>query len=230
MKKITILTAVLFLVMTSYAQEKDNTLSPEEFANGWELLFDGESLKGWKAYNGEEPKGWIVKDGSLYCTGVDGGDDLMSIKHFKDFDLKFQWKIEEGGNSGVIYRTREGKQFKSPYHTGPEFQVMDDPGEFGNKSTGSFYDVVATTKNKKINPAMEWNSGRIRVSNKLVSHWVNGVLVMQCEMHSEEWKKAVAESKWKEREYYGMAPFGHIDFQNHGAVVWFKDVKIKTLD
>ena len=230
MKISTLLAAVWICLMPANAQIEDNTLSPEEFAAGWQLLFDGETLKGWKAYNGDTPQSWIVKDESIYCNGTDDGDDLMTVQQFADFDLKFDWRIEEGGNSGVIYRTREGKQFKDPYHTGPEFQVMDDPGEYGNKSTGSLYDVVATSQGKKINPSMEWNSGRIRISDNLVTHWVNGELVMQIEMHSKEWDEAVAESKWRERPYFGMSPFGHIDFQNHEAQVWYKNIKIKALN
>jgi len=227
----TALFAVIFIfLIPAFSQENDNTLSPKEFADGWELLFDGETLKGWKAYNGTEPESWMVMDHSIYGDGRDDGDDLMTEERYCDFDLKFEWKIEKGGNSGVIYRTREGKQFKSPYHTGPEYQVMDDPGEYDNKSTGSLYDVSATSANKKLKPAMEWNSGRIRISNNLVTHWVNGVVVMQCEMYSEAWNQAVAESKWKDRAYYGMSPFGHIDFQNHGGKVWYKNIKIKALN
>jgi hypothetical protein len=229
MKTLTALAAILIFLQPGYSQE-DNTLSPEEFASGWVLLFDGETLNGWKAFNGGEPESWTVKDNAIYCNGADGGDDLMTVNHFRDFDFKFEWRIEEGGNSGVIYRTREGKQWGKPYFTGPEFQVMDDPGEFHNKSTGSLYDVVATSSHKKINPAMEWNSGRIRISNNLVTHWVNGEVVMQCEMHSVEWNQAVAVSKWKDRPFFGQSPFGHIDFQNHGAKVWYKNIKIKTLN
>jgi hypothetical protein len=220
--------ALLIFLMPAFSQVADNTLNPKEFADGWELLFDGRTLEGWKAYNGDVPESWTVKDQSIYCSGEDG-DDLMTVRRFADFDLKFEWKIEERGNSGVMYRVREGKQFKSPYHTGPEYQVMDDPGDNDNKSTGSLYDVFATSTDKKIHPAMEWNSGRIRISNKLISHWVNGVLVMQCEMHSEEWDRAVADSKWRDRVFFGMSPFGHIDFQNHGGKVWYKNVKIKVL-
>ena len=230
MKTSTLAAVIWIYLMPAFSQQADNTLSPKEFANGWELLFDGETLNGWKAYNGDKPQSWTVQDQAIYCDGTKGGDDLMTVSHFADFDLKFEWKIEKGGNSGVLYRTREGKQFKSPYHTGPEFLVMDDAGEFDNKSTGSLYDVVATSPHKELKPAMEWNSGRIRISNNMVTHWVNGVIVMQCEMHSEAWEQAVSESKWRERPFYGMAPFGHIDFQNHGAEVWYKNVKIKALN
>jgi hypothetical protein len=77
---------------------------------------------------------------------------------------------------------------------------------------------------------MEWNSGRIRISDGLVTHWVNGEIVMQCDMNSEDYKEKVANSKWHDDPYFGKSPFGHIDFQNHGAQVWYKNVKIKRLN
>lgn len=229
MKKTILVLVTLVAHISLFSQAKDNTLTPEEFATGWELLFDGETLNGWKAYNGDVPQSWAVKENAIYCTGVKGGDDLMTVESFADFDLKFEWKIEEKGNSGVIYRVREGKQWKMPYLTGPEYQVFDDPNVFDKNSTGSFYDVYATSEEKKVNPAMEWNSGRIRISNNLVTHWVNGVVVMQCQLYSDDWNQRVAESKWKNHPYFGKSPFGHIDFQNHGNQVWYKNVKILRL-
>jgi hypothetical protein len=230
MKTTTLIAAAFLYLMPVYSQRPDNTLAPEEFAEGWELLFDGETLNGWKAYNGDTPESWTVKDNAIYCRGTDGGDDLMTVRSFADFDLKFQWRISEKGNSGVIYRTREGRQWSKPHLTGPEFQVMDDPGEYGKKSTGSLYDMYATSSGKHLNHAMEWNSGRIRVSDNLVTHWVNGVIVVQCQMHSEDWDQAFSISKWKDNPYYGMSPFGHIDFQNHGHEVWYKNIKIRALN
>lgn len=217
------------LSLTGFTQEKDNALTPEEFAAGWELLFDGESLNGWKAYNGDEPRTWSVNDNAIYCDGSGGGDDIMTEEAFGDFDFKFDWRIEENGNSGVIYRVREGQQWGQPYITGPEYQVYDHQNEFGNKSVGSLYDVYPTSENKQVNPAMEWNSGRIRISDGLITHWVNGEMVMQCQLGSGDWKEKVASSKWKNNPYFGKSPFGHIDFQNHGAKVWFKNIKIRRL-
>ncbi len=230
MKYTLLFVSFLLISYSVQSQQEDNTLTPEEFAAGWELLFDGETLKGWKAYNGEEPQTWSVKENSIYCDGTKGGDDIMTVEQFEDFDLKFHWKIVENGNSGVIYRVREGKQWSQPYLTGPEYQVHDeDPGNFSKTSTGSYYDVYPPSRNKKVKPAMEWNSGRIRLSNGLVTHWVNGEIVMQCQMYSEDWNQKVAESKWKNKPYFGKSPFGHIDFQNHGHEVWYKNVKIKHL-
>lgn len=229
MKTIIFISVTFLFSISVMAKEKDNALTPEEFAAGWELLFDGESLNGWKAYNGAEPKSWSVNDNAIYCDGSKGGNDIMTIKSFGDFDFKFHWRIEENGNSGVIYRVREGKQWGQPYLTGPEYQVYDHQDKFDNKSVGSLYDVYPTSRDKKVNPAMEWNSGRIRISKGLVTHWVNGVIVMQCQLYSDDWNEKVAASKWKDNPYFGKSPFGHIDFQNHGANVWYKNIKIRKL-
>lgn len=231
MRNLLVMIVAILFAGTLVAQETDNTLTPEEFASGWALLFDGETLNGWKAYNGgEEPKSWSVEDKTLYCDGSKGGDDIMTVKSYTDFDLKFEWKIEEGGNSGVIYMTREGKQWSRPYLTGPEYQVFgEEEGVFDNHSVGSIFDVYEVSENKKVKPVMEWNSGRIRLSDGMITHWVNGEIVLQCQLYSEDWNKRVAGSKWKDRPYFGKSPFGHIDFQNHGNKVWFKNVKILEL-
>lgn len=230
MKYEILIITILLISFPAQSQQKDNILTPEEFASGWELLFDGETLKGWKAYNGEEPKTWSVNENSIYCDGTKGGDDIMTVERYRDFDLKFHWKIEENGNSGVIYRVREGKLWSQPFLTGPEYQVHDEnSGRFDKNSTGSYYDVYPPSKAKKVNPAMEWNTGRIRLSDGLVTHWVNGEIVMQCQMYSDDWNRKVAESKWKNHPYFGKSPFGHIDFQNHGYKVWYKNVKVKRL-
>lgn len=218
----------LFSILLS-AQDKDNILTPEEFEQGWELLFDGKSLKGWKAYNGDTPKTWSVDDNAIYCNGTSGGDDLMTVDAFGDFDFKFQWRIPEKGNSGVIYRVREGVQWKKPYQTGAEYQVYGEDENFSKTSVGSLYDVYPPSTDKKIMPAKEWNSGRIRISNGLITHWVNEVVVMQCQIGSEDWKSKIADSKWKDNPFFMKSSFGHIDFQNHGSEIWYKNVKIRRL-
>ncbi|NLX67514.1 MAG: DUF1080 domain-containing protein [Bacteroidales bacterium] len=222
----------LFLFLSSTilsAQQKDNTLTPEEFEQGWELLFDGKTLKGWKAYNGDTPNSWSVNDDAIYCDGITGKEDLITIEKFEDFDLKFHWKIKEKGNSGVIYRAREGDQWNKPYQTGAEYQVYGETENFSKTSVGSLYDVYAPSTNKIIKPAMEWNSGRIRISNGLITHWVNDSIVVQCQMGSDDWKARVAESKWKDNPFFMKSPFGHIDLQNHNSEVWYKNIKILKL-
>lgn len=231
MKTIICISVFVFIFFPLYSQEKiDNELTPEEFSEGWVLLFNGENLNGWKAYNGDTPKSWNVNENSIYCDGTRGAGDIMTIEKFNDFDLKFDWKIEENGNSGVIYRVREGKQWNRPYLTGFEYQVHDEKDNFSKNSVGSIYDVYAPSQNKKVNPAMNWNSGRIRISHGFITHWVNEVIVVQCELFSDDWYEKVNESKWKGNEYYGKSSFGHIDFQNHGNKVWFKNIKILKLE
>lgn len=237
MKKTSLLiSAALLCTLSLSAQQanqktdvKDNTLTPEEFAEGWELMFDGSTLNGWKAYNGNAFKAWSINDNALHCEPAKGGEDIFSIDCFGDFDLKFDWKIEKSGNSGVIYMSREGQQWSRPYQTGPEFQVFDDAASFDKNSVGSLYDVYPPYKNRKLNPAMEWNSGRIRLSKGVITHWVNGEIVMQCKLYSDDWNTRVAKSKWKDDPYFGKSPFGHIDFQNHGSKVWYKNIKIHRL-
>lgn len=218
---------LLLCAISLTAQEQDNKLSPDELASGWELLFDGETLDGWRSYTKNREIGWVVDEASLHYAGEKGVDDLMTEEMYGDFDFKFTFRTE--GNSGVIYRARSEKQWGRPYQTGPEFQVHNDVGEFNKNSTGSLYDVYAPSEDKKLLPYPAWNTGRIRISNGLVTHWVNGVIVVQCEMYSEDWNERVANSKWKNNKYYGKSPFGHIDFQNHGAKVWYKNLKIKKL-
>ena len=130
----------------------------------------------------------------------------------------------------MIWRAREGKQWSAPYLTGPEYQVFDEQDQFGKQSTASCYDVYEPNKDKKLNPAMSWNSGRIRVSQGQVTYWLNGAITVSYELHSADWKERVANSKWRDNPYYGMSPFGHIDFQNHGNQVWYQNVKIRRLD
>jgi len=93
MKRLLILPVVLCIPLLVYSQKKDNTLNPEEFASGWELLFDGETLKGWKSYNGDTPQTWMVDDHSIHCDGTDDGDDIMTVEMFGDFDLKRIWFV-----------------------------------------------------------------------------------------------------------------------------------------
>jgi len=221
---------LLPVICSSAISQKSNTLTLEEFKEGWQLLFDGETLDGWKGYNTNYPKTWEVRDSALYCSGEKGGVDIMTEEMYGDFDFKFEWKIEEKGNSGVMWHVREGKQWNAPPLTGPEYQVYDEQNQFHKNSAGSCYDVYETSKDKKVNPAMEWNSGRIRVCKGQVTYWLNDVITVNYHLYSKEWEKRVADSKWKDKPFYGRSPFGHIDFQNHHSKVWYKNIKIRELD
>lgn len=220
---------------TSTPTTTDNTLTEAQKADGWKLLFDGQSLNGWQFYKGKENDTWEVVDGTLHCklpgdSTATKRADLRTTETYKNFELSFDWKISEKQNSGVMFRVTE--EFEVPYATGPEFQLIDDDNYPGGvkdvNKTAANYDVHAA-QNSKLNPIGSWNNAKIIVNGNHVEHWLNGSKVVEYELNSEDWKTRVAASKWKEYPKYGQASEGYIDLQDHGGEVWFKNVMIKTL-
>ncbi|MBT1705922.1 3-keto-disaccharide hydrolase [Chryseosolibacter indicus] len=211
-----------------------NQLTEEQVAEGWELLFNGKDTEGWRFYKGKENDSWEVVDGTLHCKPAAAATkraDLMTVNQYENFELSFDWKIAEKGNSGVMYRVTE--EFNEPYLSGPEYQVIDDKG-YPNEvrdtqTTGSNYDMHAAPTGKPINPVGEWNNSKIVVTGNKVQHWLNGVQLFEYELGSDDWKQRKAGSKWKDAAGYGMAQKGHIDFQDHGTEAWFRNIKIKNL-
>jgi hypothetical protein len=207
-----------------------NELSAEEKSDGWALLFDGATLQGWRAYQSEAPPaGWEVKDGLLTRSGA--GGDLMTVRQFDDFVLELDFRVSEGGNSGIMYRvTTDGEQ---PYHSGPEYQILDnarhrDAQNGPDRLTAANYALQAPSKDAG-NPAGQWNNAQIVVQGNHVEHWLNGEKVVEYELHSAEWKAQVARSKFADWPIYGKATRGHIVLQDHGDLVEFRNVKIREL-
>lgn len=208
-------------------------LSDAEVAEGWRLLFDGESLKGWRSFKQNELVGWSIEDGAL-TNIAEGGTDLVTDSGYKDFDLRFEWKVPEKGNSGVMFRVVESEDYGHPWETGPEYQLLDDhsqelqenlkPSQFA----ASNYDMEAPAQSLS-KPTGEWNEGRLVVNGNHVEHWLNGVKVVEYELGSEAWKEQVRNSKWKDYPGYGQAPAGHIAFQGDHTKVWLRNIKIKEL-
>ena len=213
----------------------DNELTEEEKGAGWKLLFNGTSMDGWKTYKNKENDSWEIVDGTLHCKPdslAKRRADILTVDQYDNFELVFDWKVAPGDNSGVIYRATE--EFDEPYLSGPEYQVIDDKNYSGGELTatqtsGSNYDMHAAPDSKKINAPGEWNTGKIVANGNHVEHWLNGEKVVEYEINSEDWKKLKAGSKWKDAKGYGIAPKGHIDLQDHGGEVWYRNIKIKTL-
>lgn len=211
-----------------------NQLTEAEKTDGWKLLFDGTSMAGWKTFRNKENDSWEVVDGTLHCKAdslAEKRSDILTVDQYSNFDLVFEWKIAPRDNSGVIYRATE--EFERAYLSGPEYQVIDDknyPGDLSpTQTSGSNYDMHAAPDDKAINPPGEWNTGRIVANGNHVEHWLNDQKVVEYEINSEDWVKRKAESKWKDAAGYGIAPKGHIDLQDHGGEVWYRNIKIKTL-
>jgi hypothetical protein len=199
----------------------------------WQSLFDGKDLKGWRQATKDSvpASGWSVVDGELVFDPSKGhGGDVVTEKTFKDFELSVDFKISEGGNSGIKY-------FLLPNtNLGCEFQIIDDSkhpdaklGRDGDRTTGSLYDIMPAPASKPIKPAGEWNNARIIVRGDKVEHWLNGVKILSYDRSSEEFKKAIALSKFKNTKGFAMAATSPILLQAHGDLVHYKDIKIKEL-
>lgn len=208
---------------------RSDSVAPAPAGDEWRTLFDGRSLDAWRGFrNSRVPAGWQVVDGAL--TRVGEGGDLITRHEFGDFELALEWKVAEGGNSGIMYRVMEDAS--ATYETGPEMQVLDDArhkdGESRLTAAGSAYGLYAAPAGV-VKPAGEWNSARILVRGNHVEHWLNGVKVVEYELGSPDWKAKVEASKFKQWPGYGRAPRGHIALQDHGDRVAYRDIKIRTL-
>ena len=173
--------------------------------------------------------GWAVMDGVLTRTAASG--DLISDREFGDFDLRFEWKISPGGNSGVFYRAGEDEE--AAYWTGIEYQILDNErhpdGRNGpDRHAAAVYGMYAPTGARPV-PVGEWNQGRIVARGAHVEHWLNGVKVADYELWTPEWKARVAQTKFKDWPGFGMLPKGHIGLQDHGDEVSYRNIRIKEL-
>jgi len=158
--------------------------------------------------------------------------DIVTRDTFTNFEFEFEWKVEEHGNSGVMWHVDEAAG-DYPWMTGPEYQLLDDAayneGQIGKNSAASNYDVQGPTE-AVTRAAMEWNEARIIVDSAHVEHWLNGVMVVEYEKGSEDHTALVAESKWTGYPTYGTTSTGHIAIQGDHGAVWFRNLRIKSLD
>lgn len=210
-----------------------NSLTPQEQQDGWKLLFDGKTTNGWHNYKKTTVgPGWIINDGILTRSGdtaVTAGDILTNDK-YRNFDLALDWRISEGGNSGIIYRATEDNDYV--WQSGPEMQILDDArhsdGKLTITSAGSTFAVYPAPRGV-VHPANEWNSARILIRGNHVEHWLNGTKLFEYELGSPDWNARVAASKFKSMPNFGKASEGYIALQDHGDKVEFRNVRIKVL-
>ena len=235
-----VLVSLLGIVLPMHAQA-NNTLTTQESRTGWHLLFDGHSTTGWRgAYATTFPaKGWVIKDGELRGTFSDGlengdGGDIVTLREYSDFDLRFDWKLGTGGNSGVKYFVEERQPKLVGSQPGYEYQLIDDANYIymgkhlpPRLKTASIYDVVAA--NQPDTEMNVWHTSRIRVQGNHIQHWLDGKKVLDVERTSPEFLKGVASSKFSKYAGFASIPSGHILLQDHGHNVAFRNIKIKEL-
>lgn len=234
MKRIFVLAFCIVAFLTVVAQnDKINTLSEKEKNDGWQLLFNGKDLNGWRTFQGKEISGWKVIDGVLNNSGVgsDHGGDIITKAKFQNFELSLEWKIAPQSNSGIFYHVNE-KIGTAIYESGPEYQLIDDKGWpdrlRDDQHSGANYGMHAP-KNAVVKDSNEWNQTRIVVDGTHVQHYLNGVKVVDYQLWDNDWLLLKEKGKWKDYPYYGMARKGQIGLQDHGGLAQFRNIKIKVI-
>ncbi|MEM9646768.1 MAG: family 16 glycoside hydrolase, partial [Planctomycetota bacterium] len=214
-----------------------NQLSEAEKKSGWQLLFDGHSLDGWKTYNRPgKPSGWLVRDGAI-VRAPEGGGDLITKKKYEWFEVCLEYKISEGGNSGLLFHVVEGGA--KPWHSGPEIQVIDNAKTGIRQKSGWLYElyepvapkwVVDKSEVDATRPAGQWNQIYLRVLKDNCEVCVNGLLYYRFKIGSKDWKERVAKSKFAKFAKFGTAGEGHLCLQDHGDDVAFRNVKLRVIE
>jgi hypothetical protein len=219
----------------STENKDDKKVSQATETDGWQILFDGTTTKGWHTY-GKSTVGdaWKIADSALYVdTTVKEGGDLVTNEDFENFDLKLEWKISKNGNSGIIFNIKEDtSKYHTTYMTGPEVQVLDNDGHPDGKITkhraGDLYDLIKSSS-EPVKPVGEWNEAEIISDKGNLKIFLNGTNVVSTTMWDDNWKQLIANSKFKAMPDFGTFKSGKIALQDHGNAVWYRNIRIKKL-
>jgi hypothetical protein len=247
MKTISYLFAATLLMMSCKQNNKKETTDQtkamaeqtqeKQTEDTWEVLFDGSNFDSWHMFNTKEPvsDAWSIEDGAMVLTPGDNAGNIVTDKEYTNFVLSMDWKISEGGNSGVFWGVIEDEKYHQPYQTGPEIQVLDDERHPDAKAglshqSGALYDMIAPSE-KVAKPAGEWNTYVIEINHitNKGSVTLNGTKVVEFPVHGEAWEALIADSKFKDWEGFGMYKTGKIGLQYHGDKVSFRNIKIKEI-
>lgn len=227
--------ALLFLALSlPLLGSEINTLTPQEKAAGWQLLFNGKDLENWRVFGTQKPPGhgWKVdEDGVLRKVSKIPGGNIITKNKFNDFTLIWEWKISAKGNNGIKYLVDEMR----PNAPGPEYQMLDDFGHPDGKNgqkrlTAALYDIIEPAPEKTLKPVGEWNVSKIIVQGNHVEHWLNGVKVVEYELSSPELIAAIRKSKFKNAKGFDKKIEGHIMLTDHIDECSYRNIKILAGD
>lgn len=246
MKKNHILIAALAGILASCSGEKATETETEEVTvaevpeEEWIDLFANKDFSNWHKYGGGEVgKAWKIENGEAYldAKNKDGwqtgdGGDIVTNEEYENFHLKYDWKIAQGGNSGVIFYSHEAPEYQHSWSTGMEMQVLDNGGHPDAKiishRAGDLYDLIVSSE-ETVKPFDEWNSAEIISNNGQLELILNGTTVVSTTLWTPEWEALIADSKFKDMPNFGTFKKGRIALQDHGNLVYFKNVMIKKL-
>ena len=224
------LASVVLLCTATWSAAADpppNTLTDEEKAAGWKLLFDGKTTTGWRNYKKTDVgPGWKVENGALVRAGS-GAGDIITTDKFAAFELIVEYNISKEGNSGLMFHvTEEGG---APWHSGPEIQIQDNKDGHDPQLSGWLYQLYKPDSDAT-KPAGEWNQLRILITPEKCATWMNGKLYYEFVKGSKDWDERVAKSKFASMAGFGKATSGHICLQDHGNLVSFRNIKIRPIE
>lgn len=226
-----------------------NTLSAEEEAEGWMLLFDGQSMEHWTGLGRDHipAEHWVIEEGTIkkvpsgeVPVAADGqpleGGDIMTKETFENFEFTWEWKISPGGNSGIKYNvSEEMSTANEPVHAalGFEYQILDDErhpdGEDPTHRAGGLYDLIPPNDKKQLKPVAEWNQSRLIYDGMHIEHWLNGEKVVETDIDSEQFQQLWEASKYSSIPAFPEKRDGHIVLQDHKDAVWYRNLKIRRL-
>jgi glucose/arabinose dehydrogenase len=226
---------VVLGVLPLFARSEDNALSETEKKAGWKSLFDGKTTNGWRNYKKQEiSKGWQVRDGALTRTDK-GAGDIITTEKYEEFELSLEYKISKGGNSGIMFHVIE--QAGPPWHSGPEVQIQDNVDGHDPQKAGWLYQLYQPANDPKTGktidatkPAGQWNHVHLIIAKEKCELNMNGVRYWTCKIGSPDWNEKLAKSKFAKLEMFAKAGKGFICLQDHGDMVAYRNIKIRTLD
>ncbi|MHC4855005.1 MAG: 3-keto-disaccharide hydrolase [Planctomycetota bacterium] len=235
--------SLLILLLIALVCSCASTQKKSEEADGWTMLWDGKTTNGWRGAKLDHfpESGWVIEDGVLTVLESGGGEsaaggDIVTVDKYSDFELKLDFKLTPGANSGIKYFVDPALNKGRGSSIGLEYQLLDDKrhkdaklgSHEGSRTLASLYDLIKA-ENKHPHPIGQWNHARIVSKGNHVEHWLNGVKVLEYERKTPEFRQCVKESKYKKWPGFGEWTHGHILLQDHGNTVSFKNIMIKEL-